>query len=90
MMKTRSAEKVNTESSSMPRGSLYFPTPKIFQSYSYIYYSSVLLVDSSSLGPLDLEFEAVFFFIGLSFYLQRESMKWAVALAQEVSGVNVQ
>ena len=37
------------------------------QSYSYIYYSSQLIVYSSSLGPLDLEFEAVIFFIGLSF-----------------------
>ena len=42
---------------------------KIIQSYSYIYYSSTLLVGSSSLGsgPLDLEFEAVIFFIGLGF-----------------------
>ena len=47
------------------------------QSYSYIYYSSQLLVHSSSLGPLDLEFEAVPFFIWAWLYFQRESAKWA-------------
>ena len=46
--------------------------------------------DSSSLGPLDLEFEAVPFFIWAWLYLQRESAKWAETLAQDVRGVNVQ
>ena len=43
--------------------------PFLVQNYSYIYYSSDLLVGSSSLGygPLDLEFEAVILFSGLSF-----------------------
>ena len=59
------------------------------QSYSYIYYSSQLLVCSSSLGPLDLEFEAVLFFIWAWLYLQRESAKWAETLAQGVRGVNI-
>ena len=41
----------------------------LVQNYSYIYYSSDLLVGSSSLGygPLDLEFEVVIFCSGLSF-----------------------
>ena len=46
--------------------------------------------DSSSLGPLDLEFEAVLFFIWAWLYLQRENVKWAETLAQDVRGVNVQ
>ena len=63
----------------------------MIQSYSYIYYSSQLLVGSSSLGygPLDLEFEAVLFFIWAWLYLQRESAKWAETSAQGVRGVNI-
>ena len=66
--------------------------PELFsiQSYSYIYYFSQLLVGSSSLGPLDLEFEAVLFFIWAWLYLQRESAKWAETLAQGIRGVNIQ
>ena len=66
-----------------------FQLSKIFQSYSYIYYSSIFLVDSLSLGPLDLEFEAVLFFIWAWLYLQRESAKWAETSAQGVRGVNI-
>ena len=62
----------------------------LVQSSPYLYYPSHLLVGSSSLGPLDLEFEAVLFFIWAWLYLQRESVKWAEILAQDVSGVNVQ
>ena len=89
-IRTRSAEKVNyTESSS--QFSIPHKDPFLIQNYPYIYYSSDLLVDSSSLGygPLDLEFEAVLFFIWAWLYLQRESVKWAETLAQDVRGVNV-
>ena len=86
IIKLEIAKKVNTESSSLFSS---FQNSFTIQSYSYIYYSSHLLVGSSSLGPLDLEFEAVPFFIWAWLYLQRESVKWAETLAQDNRGVNV-